>query len=103
MSMTRLSLSLSLCIHGNFDNSTLSLSRSLSFLSPYVQGGNVVLAKPGWFAFLESERSRRVGYSGARIHRRSENPSEAQVMRVYECPPEACAGSNVCLGNCCVS
>jgi len=62
-------------------------------------GGNVVLAKPGWFAFLESERSRRVGYSGARIHRRSENTSEAQVMRVYECPPEACAGSNVCLGN----
>ena len=58
----------------------------------------MVLAKPGWFAFVESARSRRIGHSGARTHRRSENTSEAQVMRVYECPPEACDGNNVCLG-----
>ena len=55
-----------------------------------VQGGSVVRAAEGWYAFEEMK-------SGSR---RSEMiTSNATVIRTYACPLGACAGNNTCLGN----
>jgi hypothetical protein len=55
-----------------------------------VQGGRMVLAKVGWFAFQETIKYRRSesGFS-----------TNSSVMRVYQCGEGACVGNNTCNGN----
>jgi hypothetical protein len=55
-----------------------------------MQGGAVVLAKDGWFAFQEKIKYRRSG---------SVTAANASVWRVYSCEQGACSGNNTCNGN----